>query len=85
MIATMGLLNTEGLDHFYDIFKDYENMGNKQRRDDEFLFEDLTPLGDATGKDLLRRIELRKSEYRGWLSGTVSLLSEGDWEVFESN
>lgn len=84
MIATMGLLNTEGLDHFYDVFEDYENMGNKDRGADEFLFGDLTSLGDATGKALQQRIEQRKREYRRWLSETVSLALPGVMDGFSA-
>jgi len=77
MIASIGLLNTEGLDHFYDVFEDYENLGNKHRSPDEYLFPDLTPLDSASGKELLQKIDQRKREYRRWLSETVSLGSHG--------
>ena len=72
MIATIGLLNTEGLDHFYEVFEDYENMGNKKRSAESFLFDGLSPVGNVSQKELLQRIEQRKREYRRWLSETVS-------------
>jgi hypothetical protein len=72
MIASCGLLNTDGLDHFYDVFHDYEMLNNKSRPADEYLCKDLTPLGDADGSELARLVEQRKREFRTWLAETVS-------------
>jgi len=72
MIASVGILNASGLDHFYDIFRDYEHMGDEKRDPSQFLFQGLTPFGGETGKARLRLEERRKREFQRWLTDTVS-------------
>ncbi len=66
-IASIGLLNMDGMKHFYAIFNDYENMGNLKRRPHEFLCPDLPPLRNRVKgeKDALER--RRKRRYLVWL------------------
>ena len=82
MIATLGLLNVSGLDHFFAIFKDYEHLESDKRPNDEFLYKDLTPFRGETGKARWRVEERRKQEYRRWLRDTVSLATENRIRVY---
>jgi uncharacterized protein (DUF2235 family) len=41
LIASVGLLTPEGLNHFYAIFDDYEKMGHPGRDTDEYLVPGL--------------------------------------------
>ena len=43
MIASMGLLTPEGLNSFYDIFSDYENIGDEKRSPKDYLCTSLKP------------------------------------------
>ncbi|KLU82158.1 hypothetical protein MAPG_01234 [Magnaporthiopsis poae ATCC 64411] len=38
MIATIGLLTAAGLDYFYKIFEDYQNLGNSSRSASEYMW-----------------------------------------------
>ncbi|KAL8320947.1 hypothetical protein RB597_007290 [Gaeumannomyces tritici] len=38
MIATIGLLTPAGLDYFYKIFEDYQNLGNASRSPSEYMW-----------------------------------------------
>ena len=49
MIGSIGLLTPEGLDRFYTIFNDYENMGDKHRSPNEFLVPGLQPYNRSRG------------------------------------
>lgn len=71
--ASRDIVTPEGLDHFYAIFEDYENMGDETRQPSQFLYQGLTPLGAQKGKNKETQEEKRKDEYRAWLRDTVSL------------
>ncbi|KAK0623720.1 hypothetical protein B0T14DRAFT_516939 [Immersiella caudata] len=49
MIGSVGLLTPEGLDRFYRIFDDYENIGNTRRSTDEYLIPDLPEYNNTHG------------------------------------
>jgi len=57
MIASIGLLTPDGLDRFYTIFDDYENIGNTSRKREEFLVPNLPPYRDVYGQ---RKVEWEK-------------------------
>lgn len=67
MIASVGLLTVEGIEHFYDIFEDYENMGSKKREPEAFLWNGLPPYQGERGKKLIKWENNRKTLYRNWL------------------
>lgn len=67
MIASVGLLTTEGMDHFFPIFRDYENIGDEKRSASEFLFHDLTPYNGEKGKAKILWENKRKEQYKQWL------------------
>ncbi|TQN64282.1 hypothetical protein CSHISOI_10949 [Colletotrichum shisoi] len=49
MIATVGLLTPQGLEWFYGVFEDYENMGNTGRDLGDFLYPDILPYRGEKG------------------------------------
>ena len=57
----------EGLDHFYRIFADYENMGDPDRATSEFLCPNLTAFKKEKGKEKVQLEEQRKDEFKAWL------------------
>lgn len=67
MIASVGLLTTEGMNHFFPIFRDYENLGDEKRSANEFLFHDLIPYNGEKGKAKIRWENKRKEQYKQWL------------------
>lgn len=67
MIASLGLLTHEGLDHFYAIFNDYQTMGSKTRSVDDYIFKGLPPYDGQKGKDKILWEEERKRQYREFL------------------
>ncbi len=67
MIATLGLLTPDGLDHFYQIFDDYQHMGDKHRSVDDYLFHGLPPYHGEEGTGRIIWEEERKHKYRDWL------------------
>jgi hypothetical protein len=67
MIASLGILSIYGLDHFYDILKDYEHLGDKKRDLDEFMCKTLAPYNDKKGKDFILWEDERKRVFREWL------------------
>lgn len=67
MIASVGLLTTEGMDHFFPIFRDYEDIGDEKRPASEFLFHDLIPYNGEKGKAKIRWENKRKEQYKQWL------------------
>jgi hypothetical protein len=67
LIASVGLLTVSGLEHFYHIFEDYENLGDKHRHLDDYLWHGMTPYQNERGKDLIHWTNRRKTLYRGWL------------------
>ncbi len=72
MIATLGLLTPDGLDRFYDIFDDYEHMGDEHRKPSEFLFKELEPYKGQHGAARITWEEQRKHKYREWLKQVSS-------------
>lgn len=72
MIASFGLLTTEGMDHFFPIFRDYENIGDEKRSESEFLFQDLTPYNGEKGKAKVLWENERKEQYKHWLKSVSS-------------
>jgi len=68
MIASMGLLTPEGLDRFYDIFSDYENIGDEKRSPSDYLCTTLQPFDSKMkGQAKMDWIAQRKTDYRKWL------------------
>lgn len=63
----MGLLTTEGMNHFYSIFEDYENMADEKRPISKFLYEGLTPYNGEKGKAKVLWENKREEEYKRWL------------------
>lgn len=70
LIASIGLLNTEGIESFYLIFEDYENIADEDRSKDKFLddsYDYLTKYNGEKGKSKILWENRRKDEYRQWL------------------
>lgn len=70
LIASIGLLSTSGMTWFYSIFKDYENIGDKDREAKDFLDDShkfLAPYRDTKGVEKIKWESQRKQEYRNWL------------------
>lgn len=67
MIASLGLLTHEGLDHFFAIFTDYQEMGSKTRSVDDYVFQGLTPYDGQEGTEKILWEEGRKRQYREYL------------------
>lgn len=65
------MLTTEGMDQFFQIFRDYENIGDEKRSLSEFLFRDLIPYHGEKGKAKILWENQRKEQYKQWLK-TVS-------------
>lgn len=61
------MLTTEGMDHFFPIFRDYENIGDEKRSASEFLFHDLIPYQGEKGKAKIFWENQRKEQYKQWL------------------
>jgi uncharacterized protein (DUF2235 family) len=76
MIASVGLLTPDGLDYFYEIFEDYENIGSTSRPVEEFLVGDLEKydgsVGTKKGEWEARRMERYKNALK-----EVSVVKEG--------
>ncbi|OHF00026.1 peptidoglycan binding domain-containing protein [Colletotrichum orchidophilum] len=68
MIATVGLLTPTGLDHFYAIFEDYENMGDSDRDLSLFLDPQVLPYNGEKGAAKAKWEMDRKSQYEKWLA-----------------
>lgn len=85
LIASIGLLNTEGMVHFYSIFSDYENMADEYRRSDAFLddsYSYLTKYDGEKGKAKISWENHRKDEYRAWL---IKVSSSPSFFIFRTN
>ncbi|KAG8160121.1 hypothetical protein KVR01_009657 [Diaporthe batatas] len=67
LIASVGLLTTEGMDRFFPIFRDYENIGDEKQSTKEFLFPDLKPYNGEKGPAKVRWESERKDQYKQWL------------------
>lgn len=73
----MGLLTPDGLDHFYAVFEDYENMGDEHRDAHEFLVPELPKYGGQMGQEKSRWENARMEKYRlGLKSVSILLLNE---------
>lgn len=66
-LASVGLLTTEGMNHFYPIFEDYENIADETRQISKFLCQELTPYHGEKGKAKILWENKRKEEYKLWL------------------
>lgn len=64
MVVSLGLLTPDGLDHFYAIFEDYENMGDRHRAADQFIVPALPEYGGQEGKDKILWENQRMHQYR---------------------
>ncbi|KAK0704006.1 hypothetical protein B0T26DRAFT_840152 [Lasiosphaeria miniovina] len=64
MIASLGLLTPEGLDHFYTIFDDYENMGDPSRNKDDYLVPGLAAYNKAHGQAKIEWENARMLKYK---------------------
>ncbi|KAK4120254.1 hypothetical protein N657DRAFT_666259 [Parathielavia appendiculata] len=64
MIASVGLLTPEGLDRFYAIFDDYENMGNRGRDTDEYLVPGLPEYNGSHGQAKIEWEGARMRKYK---------------------
>ncbi|KAH8902976.1 peptidoglycan binding domain-containing protein [Coniochaeta sp. PMI_546] len=64
MVASLGLLTPDGLDHFYAVFEDYENMGDKHRRAEEFLVPALPEYGGQEGEEKIMWENRRMRQYK---------------------
>lgn len=70
LIASIGLLNVEGMAYFYSIFEDYENIADEKRSSHDFLDDSsryLTKYNGEEGKAKILWGNKRKDEYRHWL------------------
>lgn len=70
LIASIGLLNTRGLESLYRIFEDYENMADEHRSKDKFLgdsYGHLEKYNNQKGKERILWENKRKEEYKQWL------------------
>lgn len=70
LIASIGLLTTEGMAWFYSIFEDYENMADKNRSKSQFLddsYKFLTKYNGEKDKAKILWENKRKEEYKRWL------------------
>ncbi|KZL76893.1 peptidoglycan binding domain-containing protein [Colletotrichum tofieldiae] len=68
MIATVGLLTPQGLDHFYRVFEDYESMGDIDRDSSLFLDPEMLPYQGEKGPAKVNWETRRKLQYKSWLS-----------------
>ncbi|AEO69738.1 uncharacterized protein THITE_2053906 [Thermothielavioides terrestris NRRL 8126] len=64
MIASVGLLTPQGLDHFHTIFEDYENMGSSSRHPDEFLIPGLPDYDGSHGQAKIEWAAARMLKYK---------------------
>ncbi|GJD04725.1 peptidoglycan binding domain-containing protein [Colletotrichum higginsianum] len=68
MIATVGLLTPQGLEWFYGVFEDYENMGNTDRDLGDFLYPEMLPYRGEKGAAKVKWETERRLGYKSWLS-----------------
>ncbi|KAL1901820.1 hypothetical protein Sste5346_001523 [Sporothrix stenoceras] len=69
LVASVGLLTAAGLDRFYDIFDDYENMADPKRTPSQFICPagTLEAFAGQKGEAWIQWENRRKTQYRGWL------------------
>ncbi|KAK0704424.1 hypothetical protein B0H67DRAFT_499240 [Lasiosphaeris hirsuta] len=68
MIASVGLLTPEGLDRFYIIFNDYENIGDTTRDTDEYLVPGLSEYDNSHGQAKVEWENRRMMRYKQGLA-----------------
>ncbi|KAH6839560.1 hypothetical protein B0I37DRAFT_439302 [Chaetomium sp. MPI-CAGE-AT-0009] len=64
LIASIGLLTPEGLDHFYAIFDDYENMANTGRDADHYVVPGLPEYDGSHGQAKIEWEAVRMRKYK---------------------
>jgi hypothetical protein len=65
MVASVGLLTPEGLDHFYRIFDDYEHIGDPGRAAEDYLVGGLPPFEEGLhGQDKIKWEDARMRVYK---------------------
>jgi hypothetical protein len=64
LIASIGLLTPEGLDHFYAIFDDYENMANTGRDADYYVVPGLPKYDGSHGQAKIEWENARMRKYK---------------------
>lgn len=71
LVASVGLLTAAGMDRFYDIFDDYENMADAKRAPTKFICPPgvLEAYANQKGEAWIRWENRRKTQYRAWLKG----------------
>jgi hypothetical protein len=78
MIASVGLLTPQGLDHFYAIFEDYEKMGHTGRHPDDYLVPGLPAYDGSHGQAKIewegRRMRMYKQGLREVSRGGLDLV-----------
>ncbi|ERS96084.1 hypothetical protein HMPREF1624_07620 [Sporothrix schenckii ATCC 58251] len=69
LIASVGLLTAAGVDRFYDIFDDYENMADPKRTPQQFICPvgTLEAFAGQKGEAWIEWENRRKTQYRAWL------------------
>jgi uncharacterized protein (DUF2235 family) len=67
MIASVGLLTPEGLDHFHTIFDDYENLGTPTRHSNSFLVPALPEYDGSHGQRKIEWQGVRTQKYKAGL------------------
>jgi len=84
MIGSLGLLTPEGLDRFYRIFDDYENIGNTTRDTDDFLVPGLPEYNNSHGAAKAKWEVERMLAYKQGLKAlkyTRDTFSDGETEI----
>lgn len=69
LVASVGLLTAAGVDRFYDIFDDYENMADPKRTPAQFICPvgTLEAFAGQKGEAWIQWENRRKTQYRAWL------------------
>lgn len=83
LVASVGLLTPAGLDRFYDIFEDYENMADETRDPAKFVCPVgvLEKYAGQKGVAWIQWENRRKTQYRAWLKKegyTVDTFKKGN-------
>lgn len=69
MIASVGLLTPAGMEHFYAIFQDYEEIRNTRRNVSDYLIPGLPKYGGEKGKNKDHWEDIRSGLYKQGLKG----------------
>ena len=67
MVGSLGLLTPDGLDNFYTIFTDYENIGDERRHPQDYLCPGLAPYEGQKGQKRIYWEDDRLVKYTAWL------------------